>query len=203
MPDGRDPITELINQLTRLPGIGERTAARLAFHVLDGPPDLAEALASALRAVRERVVRCGTCGHLTEEDPCRFCSSPRRDRSRICVVESTPDLLAVEQTGEYDGLYHVLHGLIRPLEGRTPRDLNLAGLMVRLQAGGIEEVILATNPSVEGEATALYVASLLRGTGVSVSRIASGLPMGGELEYADRATLGRALSARRRLEGDP
>lgn len=201
MAPGPDPITELINQLTRLPGIGERTAARLAFHILDAPADLASGLAAALRTVRERVRRCSVCGHLTEADPCRFCSDPVRDRSCICVVEGTPDVLAVEQTGEYRGLYHVLHGLIRPLDGIGPDDLHVAGLLRRLQDGEVQEVILATNPGVEGEATATYLASLLRPLPVTVSRIASGIPLGGELEYADRATLGRALTARRALSG--
>lgn len=203
MAVGPDPITELINQLTRLPGIGERTAARLAFFILDAPSDLASGLANALRNVRERVRRCSVCGHLTESDPCRFCSDARRDRTCICVVEGTPDVLAVEQTGEYRGLYHVLHGLIRPLDGVGPDDLHIAGLMRRLQDPEIREVILATNPGVEGEATATYLATLLRPLPVTVSRIASGIPLGGELEYADRATLGRALTARRALSERP
>lgn len=200
MTDGADPITELVNQLTRLPGIGERTATRLAFFVVQSRDDLAYGLADALRAVREKVRRCSSCGTLTEADPCRYCAAPHRDRATICVVESTQDVVAIERTGEFRGLYHVLHGLIRPLDGVGPDALNLKALVTRV--GGEEpvaEVIVATNPSVEGEATAMYVRNLLSPLGVRVTRIASGLPMGGELEYADRATLGRALVARQVL----
>lgn len=200
MADGADPITELVNQLTRLPGIGERTATRLAFFVVQSRDDLAYGLADALRAVREKVRRCSSCGTLTESDPCRYCAAPHRDRTTICVVESTPDVVAIERTGEFRGLYHVLHGLIRPLDGVGPDALNLKSLVGRLSAEPpVTEVIVATNPSVEGEATAMYVRNLLTPLGVRVTRIASGLPMGGELEYADRATLGRALVARQPL----
>ncbi len=200
MTDGADPITELVNQLTRLPGIGERTATRLAFFVVQSRDDLAYGLADALRAVREKVRRCSLCGTLTESDPCRYCAAPHRDRTTICVVESTPDVVAIERTGEFRGLYHVLHGLIRPLDGIGPDALNLKSLVGRLSADPpVAEVIVATNPSVEGEATAMYVRNLLTPLGVRVTRIASGLPMGGELEYADRATLGRALIARQPL----
>lgn len=200
MGDAADPIKELVNQLSRLPGIGERSATRLAFAIIDGPQDLALGLADALRRVEQDIRRCSECGHLTATDPCSFCASERRERDRICVVESTPDLLAIERTGEFRGRYHVLHGLLRPLDGVGPDQLNLASLLRRLQRGEVREVIVATSPSVEGEATAMYIGRLLGPTGVEVSRIASGLPLGGELEYADRATLGRALSARRRLE---
>ena len=200
MTDGADPITELVNQLTRLPGIGERTATRLAFFVVQSRDDLAYGLADALRAVREKVRRCSSCGTLTESDPGRYCAAPHRDRTTICVVESTPDVVAIERTGEFRGLYHVLHGLIRPLDGIGPDALNLKSLVGRLSADPpVAEVIVATNPSVEGEATAMYVRNLLTPLGVRVTRIASGLPMGGELEYADRATLGRALIARQPL----
>ncbi len=191
------PITELINQLSRLPGIGEKTAARLAFFILDAPEELAGSLSAAIAEVRAKTRRCGECGNLTADDPCSICSATSRDAQRICVVESTPDLLAVERTGEYRGLYHVLHGLIRPLDGVGPNDLNLTALLKRVDQNDIEEVILATNPSVEGEATAIYIRRLLDPFGIQVTRIASGLPMGGELEYADAATLGRALVARR------
>lgn len=201
MSEMRDPIAELVGRLSRLPGIGERTATRLAFHLIERQDDLPERLADAIRGVRERVKRCSMCGHLTEQDPCRFCRMPERANGVLCVVEGTSDVIAIERTAEYRGRYHVLHGLIRPLEGIGPDALNLAGLPSRIEAEGIEEVILATNPSVEGEATAMYVRRLLRPLGVRTSRIASGLPLGGELEYADRATLGRALSARRTLEG--
>ncbi len=199
MADSRDPITELVNQLVRLPGVGEKTATRLAFFVLDAPQSLAEELGRALVDARTRVHRCATCGNLTESDPCRICADARRDRSLVCVVEHTPDVFAVERTAEFAGVYHVLHGLIRPLDGIGPDALNLASLVTRVGGGEIEEVIVATNPSVEGEATAMYIRNLLSPLGISVTRIASGLPMGGELEYADRATLGRALAARVRL----
>lgn len=198
---GADPIAELVNQLTRLPGIGEKTAIRLAYHVIEAPPDLAEGLGAALVAARAAIQRCDTCGVLSATSPCRWCASSQRDASVVCVVESTQDAHAVERTGEFGGVYHVLHGLIRPLDGVGPDALNLASLVRRVGRGGIREVIVATAPSVEGEATAMYVQRLLGALDVGVTRIASGLPMGGELEYADRATLGRALRARVRLEG--
>lgn len=194
-----DAITELVNQLSRLPGIGERTATRLALHLVQCPEELPVALSEALVRVRRSVRRCAECGNFTESDPCWVCASASRDRTLVCVVESTSDVLAVERTGDYRGLYHVLHGLIRPLDGVGPDQLNLASLVRRLGSGEIREVIAATAPSVEGEATAMYLRNLLSGCGVPVSRIASGLPMGAELEYADRATLGRAISARRVL----
>ena len=196
---GSDPIRRLVHAFSRLPGVGEKTATRLAFFVLDAPQSLAEELGRALVDARTRVHRCATCGNLTESDPCRICADARRDRSLVCVVEHTPDVFAVERTAEFAGVYHVLHGLIRPLDGIGPDALNLASLVTRVGGGEIEEVIVATNPSVEGEATAMYIRNLLSPLGISVTRIASGLPMGGELEYADRATLGRALAARVRL----
>lgn len=199
MTDAADPITELVNQLCRLPGIGERTATRLAFHLVEAESDLPLALADALRRVRDAVRRCSVCGNFTENDPCRFCASPRRDDAIVCVVESTSDIAAIERTGEFTGRYHVLHGLIRPLDGVGPDELNLASLLGRLTDGQVREVLIATNPSVEGEATAMYVRNLLGPLGITVSRIASGLPLGGELEYADRATLGRAITARRAI----
>jgi len=194
-----DPIAELVNQLSRLPGVGERTATRLAYFLVECDIDLPTELARALRDVREHIRRCSECGNLTQTDPCRYCSAPHRDASLVCVVESTSDIAAVERTGEFRGRYHVLHGLIRPLDGVGPDDLNLSTLLHRLGKEPIKEVIVATNPSVEGEATAMYIRNLLVPLGLSVTRIASGLPLGGELEYADRATLGRAFSARRPL----
>jgi len=191
-----DPVTELVNQLTRLPGIGEKTATRLAFFLLRAPEGLSRDLANAVQQARQRVRHCGACGMLTESDPCRVCSDARRDAATICVVESTPDVVAIERTAEFRGTYHVLHGLIRPLDGIGPSDLNLDPLIRRIGGSGIAEVIVATNPSVEGEATAMYVQRLLTPLGVKVTRIARGLPMGGELEYADRATLGRAIADR-------
>lgn len=196
-----DPIAELINQLTRLPGIGERTATRLAYFLVETETDLPEGLTQALSEVRARIRRCSSCGNLTEADPCRLCTSESRDGRQVCVVEQVTDIHAVERTGEYRGRYHVLHGLIRPLEGVGPDRLNLVSLVRRVTEGGVEEVIVATNPSVEGEATAAYIRGLLGPLGVAVSRISSGLPVGGELGYTDRATLGRALSSRRRLDG--
>lgn len=196
MGSSPDPITELVNQLTRLPGVGEKTATRLAFHIVRAPEDLARGLAAALLEARERIRHCGECGMLTESEVCRYCADVRRDRSTICVVEGTTDVVAIERTSEYSGAYHVLNGLIRPLDGVGPNDLNLEALVRRVGRGGVDEVIVATNPSVEGEATAMYVRNLVVPLGPRVTRIASGLPMGGELEYADRATLGRALAAR-------
>lgn len=191
-----DPITELVNQLTRLPGIGEKTATRLAFFIVQSPDGLATELGEALVAARSKVSTCSACGMLTEADPCRYCSDVRREACTICVVETTPDVVAVERTFEFKGHYHVLGGLIRPLDGTGPDDLNLGTLVGRVGTGDVTEVIVATNPSVEGEATAMYIRNLLAPLGVRVTRIASGLPLGGELEYADRATLGRAIAAR-------
>lgn len=191
-----DALTELVNQLTRLPGIGEKTATRLAFHIIGAPSDLAQGLGQAILRGREVISRCGECGMLTEGEQCRFCADIRRDDAVLCVVETTQDVVAIERTAEFRGRYHVLGGLIRPLDGVGPDDLQLEGLVRRVGRGEVTEVIVATNPSVEGEATAMYVRNLLGPLGVSVTRIASGLPMGGELEYADRATLGRAIAAR-------
>jgi recombination protein RecR len=201
-----DPITNLINALSRLPGIGERTASRLAFHILNQPDDLARELAEALVEVKARVGLCASCCNLTEEEYCAICRNPKRDRSKICVVETTPNLRAIENTGEYRGLYHVLHGLISPLEGVGPDDLHVAELLRRLQEGTadgarVEEVILAMSPSVDGEATALYLSRLLKPTGIKITRIASGVPIGADIEYADRMTLSRALLERRTLSG--
>jgi recombination protein RecR len=199
----RDPITQLINAFSRLPGIGERTATRLAFHVLNEPADLAEELARALIEVKERVGMCKQCCNLTEGDLCGICLDERRDRSTVCVVERTPDLRAIENTGDYRGLFHVLHGVISPLDGIGPDDVRIRELLVRLQVAdddkAIAEVIVATSPSVDGEATALYLQRLLKPLGVRVSRIASGVPIGSELEYTDRVTLSRAIAQRREM----
>lgn len=196
-----DPITNLINAFARLPGIGERTASRLAFFVLNSPVDLARDLASALLEVKERVGLCTRCCNLTQNELCDICSASKRDHSSICVVESTPDLRAIENTGEFRGTYHVLHGLIRPLEGIGPDDVHIRDLLVRLRGDEeqIEEIILATPPSVDGEATALYLSKLIKPLDIRVTRIASGIPIGGDLEYTDRVTLSRALSQRREL----
>ena len=196
-----DPITNLINAFSRLPGVGERTASRLAFFVLNQPDDLAEDLAEALMRVKSEVGLCETCCNLTRGDRCPICEDAKRDQSSLCVVESTPDLRAVERTGEFRGLYHVLHGLISPLDGIGPDDIHVKELLARLQSDEdpIREIIIATSPSVDGEATALYLARLLKPLGISVSRIASGIPIGGDLEYTDRVTLSRAISQRREL----
>lgn len=193
-----DPIAHLINAFARLPGVGERTASRLAFFVLNQPDEVAHDLADALIRVKAEVGFCTRCCNLTRGELCTICEDTRRDTSLICVVESTPDLRAVERTGEFRGVYHVLHGLISPLEGIGPDDLRVRELIIRLPGDPeIKEVIIATSPSVDGEATALYLARLLKPLGVDVSRIASGIPIGGELEYADRITLSRAISQRR------
>lgn len=203
-----DPITNLINAFSRLPGIGERTASRLAFHILNQPDELAKELAEALITVKARIGFCKRCCNLTEDDLCPICSNPKRDRTKVCVVESSPDLRAIENTGEFRGVYHVLHGLISPLEGIGPDDIRVAELVRRMTPSTefgepfveqIDEVILATSPSVDGEATALYLTRLLKPAGVKLTRIASGVPIGSDLEYTDRMTLSRALIERREL----
>ncbi len=194
-----DPIARLVKELARLPGIGEKTAQRLAFHVLDAGPAYAEALAGAVLGVVRDVRCCSVCQTLTDKDPCAICADPRRDPRVLCVVEGVPDLVAVERTHEFRGRYHVLHGALSPLDGVGPSDLKIRELLVRLETEPAEEVVIATNPDVEGEATALYLAKLLKPTGVKVSRIAQGVPMGGDLEYADQVTLARALAGRREL----
>jgi recombination protein RecR len=196
---GRDPIQRLVRELARLPGIGEKTATRLAFHILRSPGELAHGLAQALVDVKERVRLCSRCMNLTEVDPCAMCADARRDDRLLCVVASPPDLAAIERTGGYRGRYHVLHGLLSPLEGVGPDDLRIRELLQRLATPGVEEVILATSANVEGEATALYLAKILRPLGVHTTRIASGLQVGGELEYADSMTIARALDARRQM----
>ncbi len=194
-----DPISRLIRELAKLPGIGEKTASRLAFHVLRAPDDYARDLARALVEVKEKIRLCSTCMNLTEQDPCTLCSDVRRDAGMIAVVATPPDLYAIERTGGFRGRYHVLHGVLSPLEGIGPDDLRIKELITRLGGGEVKEVILATSPNVEGEATAIYLAKVLRPLGVKVSRIASGLAVGGELEYADGVTITRALEARREI----
>lgn len=196
----RDPVEELIEQLRKLPGIGPRSAQRIAFHLLHVPKEDAEALANAIIEMRRRVRLCSQCCHITEADPCRFCSDPRRDRSTICVVEQPLDVFALERAG-YRGLYHVLHGVLNPLEGVGPDQLRLQELLRRVQEGEVREVIMATNPSLEGEATAMYVARLLEPYGVRVTRLARGIPAGADLDFLDDATLTRALEGRHALEG--
>ena len=189
-------VDNLIAQLSRLPGVGTRTAQRLAFHILRVPKEEAFALADAIREVKERIGFCRECGNLTEEELCGVCSDPRRDRTVICVVEQPVDVVSLERTHEYRGLYHVLGGALSPLDGVEPGDLRIHRLMERVDADGVEEIVLATNPTMTGEATAAYLADRLRDR-VTVTRLASGLPVGGDLEYADEVTLGRALAGRR------
>jgi len=189
-------VENLVTQLTKLPGIGRRTAQRLAFHILSTQAEDALALSRAIDEVKARVRFCRECGNLTEDELCDVCADARRDRSVICVVEQPVDVVSVERTGEYQGLYHVLGGALSPLDGVEPSDLRIDGLLARVAANGVSEVVLATNPTMTGEATAAYLADRLRDT-VRVTRLASGLPVGGDLEYADEVTLGRALSGRR------
>lgn len=192
-----DPIASLISLLSRLPGVGERTAARLAFHVLEGDAQYAEALGRALSTIHDEVTRCEVCGNYGAESRCTICQDPRRDESMICVVAKVPDLIALEALGTFRGRYHVLHGLLAPLDGVGPDQLPLGALERRVTDGEVQEVIVATPLNVEGEATALYVAEALRDAEVRVSRIAAGVPHGGELEFTDQVTLGRALEDRR------
>lgn len=191
-----DPITELVNQLAVLPGIGEKTATRLAFFILKAPQDYTDRLGEAIAQVKQRIRLCEVCCNLTEESPCQVCRSQRRDRTVVCVVSSPQDQQAIEATGEFNGLYHVLHGVIAPLEGIGPDELKFRELFQRLADSHIDEVIAATSPSVEGEATALYIKRLLAPLGLTVTRIASGLPMGSHVEHADKVTLGRSISGR-------
>ena len=193
-----DPFEQLIAELQRLPGIGPRTATRLAQHLVKVPATVARSLVEAILAVKEKLRHCSTCNAITVVDPCRFCSDPERDRSRICVVEEPFNIQPIERTREYHGLYHVLLGALSPQRGIGPDELAIAGLLARLE--GISEVILATNPNVEGEATALYLARLLKARGVRVTRLAFGMPVGGDIEYTDEVTLGRSLTGRREME---
>jgi recombination protein RecR len=191
-------VESLVSQLTKLPGIGRRTAQRLAFHLLAIGPEDALELARAIEDMQSRVRYCSECGHLTEDELCSVCADARRDRSVICVVEQPVDVVSLERTGEYHGLYHVLGGALSPLDGIEPSDLRIDELVARVEANGVTEVVLATNPTMTGEATAGYLADRLRGK-VEVTRLASGLPVGGDLEYADEVTLGRALAGRRAM----
>ena len=194
-----EPVARLIDALQRLPGIGPKTAQRLTFFLLKRPADEVRELSESLVAVKDKIVYCRTCFNVTDEDPCRLCDDPGRDARLLCVVEEPNDLLAMERTGEYRGRYHVLLGALSPLDGVGPDDLKVRELLARIEAGAVEEVILATNPNVEGEATALYLAKLLRPLVLRVTRIARGLPVGGDLGYADQVTLSKALEGRREI----
>jgi recombination protein RecR len=193
------PIARLVCELAKLPGVGEKTAARLAFHILRASEAEATALAKAILELRAKIRFCSTCWDFTEEDPCLVCQDARRDASLLCVVASPQDVIAIERTAGYRGRYHVLHGVLSPLDGVGPEELRIAELVKRCGGSDIREVIVATNPSIEGETTAIYLAKLLRPLGLHLSRIATGVPMGGELEYADRLTLARAIDGRRDL----
>ncbi len=195
------PLQRLIDELAKLPGIGPKSAQRVAFYILKIPPIEARALTDAIVEVKEKVRLCERCFNVSDRDLCEICRDPRRDSSIICVVQEPPDIIAVERTREFRGLYHVLQGAISPIEGIGPDQLRVKELLARLEPEGITEVILCTNPNIEGEATAMYLARLLSPLGVKTTRIASGLPVGGDLEYADELTLGRALQGRRPVEG--
>jgi recombination protein RecR len=192
-----DPLVRLIGELSRLPGIGPKTATRLAHYLLKAPAAEAQALAQAMVEVKEKLFYCSLCNSITAVDPCRYCSNPERDRARICVVEEPYNIEPIERTGEFHGLYHVLLGALSPHRGIGPDRLAIQGLFERLE--GIEEIVVATNPNVEGEATALYLARLLKARGVRVTRLAFGMPVGGDIEYTDEVTLGRSLAGRREM----
>jgi len=190
------PIARLIEELTKLPGVGVKTASRLVMHILRSSREDAENLARSIREVKEKIRLCSLCFNLTDQDPCRICQDPRRDGEVICVVSGPEDLMAVEKSGSFRGLYHVLHGVLSPLEGIGPKDLRIGELLSRLQGGKVKEVILATNPSVEGEATAQYLSQIIKPLAVRVTRIARGVPMGGDLQYIDQVTLSKSLENR-------
>lgn len=191
-----EPLGRLIEEFSRLPGIGPKTAQRLAFYVLKMPPDRVEKLADAIKGAKQSIIYCSVCGNFTDVDPCSICSAPYRDKGTIMVVEDPKDVIALEKTRDFKGLYHVLHGAISPLEGVGPDDIRIKELLARISPE-VQEVILATNPDVEGEATAMYIAKLIKPLGVKVTRIAHGIPVGGDLEYADEITLTKALEGRR------
>jgi len=194
-----EPLARLIEELSKMPTVGPRTAQRLAFYILKMAPEDAEKLSQAILDAKARIRYCSTCFHITDIDPCAICGGRNRTAGIICVVEDPRDVLAMERTREYRGHYHVLHGAISPLDGVGPDDLKIAELLRRVQGGGVEEVIVATNPRVEGEATAIYLAKILKPLGLKVTRIAHGLPVGGDLEYADEVTLAKALEGRREM----
>ena len=194
-----EPLSRLVEQLQKLPGIGAKSAQRLAFHLLRNPREDCERLCDAIRDVKEQVTYCSACNNITDTDPCTYCTSESRDHKVICVVEEPQNVSVVEKTREFRGVYHVLMGALSPLHGVGPDDLKIRGLLERVGAGGVTEVILATNPTVEGEATALYLARLLKPLGVRVTRIAMGIPVGSDLEYADEVTMTRAMEGRREV----
>ena len=194
-----EPISRLVDELSRLPGIGPKTASRLTYFLLRAPDEQAIALAEAIRQLKERLVYCEVCLNVAEESPCAICANEQRDHSMICVVEEPLDVLAIERTGQFNGVYHVLHGAISPVEGIGPDEIRVRELMNRMAGGVVHEVVLATNPSLEGEATAMYLARLIGDAGPKVTRLATGLPIGGDVEYADEVTLRKALEWRREI----
>ena len=194
-----DPLARLVEELTRLPGVGAKTAQRLAFHILKTPREAVDRLVEAMQVVKDRVTYCSACNNITDQDPCWYCTTDTRDRRIICVVEEPENVTAVERTRDFTGLYHVLMGALSPLQGVGPDDLKIHGLLRRVGEGGVEEVILATNPNVEGEATAIYLARLLKPLGVKVTRIAMGVPVGSDLDYADEFTMHKAMEGRREI----
>jgi len=194
------PVVALIEHLKKLPGIGEKSAARLAFHILKADREAIEGLSSALMEVKDRICLCRICFNITDEDPCAICVDPRRESSLVCVVEEPADLLAIERTGQFRGKYHVLHGVLSPLDGIGPEDIRIDELVQRIKGQQVAEVILAINPSTEGETTSVYLAQILQPLGVKITRIAYGIPMGGDLKYTDDMTLTRAMESRREFE---
>ncbi len=200
---GAEPVARLIDEFHKLPGIGPKSAQRLTYYLIRMPEEEARSLAESILAVKDRIVLCSQCYNITETDPCALCSNPARDQSRICVVEEALDVLALEKTSSYKGLYHVLHGVISPMNGVGPDDLKIQPLLARLKNGSVSELIIATNPNMEGEATSMYVHKLVSPLGVKVTRPARGLPVGGDLEYTDEVTLGRAMEFRESLTPNP
>jgi recombination protein RecR len=194
-----EPLQDLITQFQRLPGIGAKSAQRLAFFILRSPAEDVQRLSEALTLVKERVANCSICSNITDTDPCSYCANPSRNQALICVVEDPQNVTAIEKTREFKGTYHVLMGALSPLQGVGPDDLKIKGLLARVEKGHVEEVVLATNPNVEGEATAIYLARLLKPLGVRVTRIAMGVPVGSDLEYADEITMGKSMAGRREV----
>jgi recombination protein RecR len=199
MPDFAEPLARLIQEFKRLPGVGQKSAQRLAFHVLRGPREDAEQLAQAVLDVKDKLGICESCNNISDSDLCNFCRDPHRDRSVLCIVEEPHNILPIETTRQFEGLYHVLHGSISPLRGIGPEQLRIKNLLERLAAGEVREIILATNPTVEGEATAVYLSRLLKPLGVRVTRIAMGIPVGSDLEFADEVTMSKSLENRREM----
>lgn len=193
------PLSRLIDELKRLPGIGQKSAQRIAFHIERAPRENAERLSRAILEAKDKLKLCSLCNNLTEQDPCEICSDPNRNQSLICVVETPYNVVSVERTHEFHGLYHVLHGALSPLQGIGPEQLRLKNLIERLKGGSVKEIIVATNPNVEGEATAIYLSKLIKPLGVTVSRIAMGIPVGSELEFADEVTMLKAMEGRREI----